>query len=306
MINNCEAEWAKSQESFDAIKEELQQKQEKYDYSKKQEEFRDKVDAIEFNTEFVEHEKAEIINKITGLLRESEDTIKRSEADYKLAMFRNKVADIGEEAQLAIDDALNNGVRLSCQRIIEEYAQYIQDLSNDGVFRVGNYDMKQTQKFEMFELKKVDDLLNQKYKVVKDVWVGYEKKEKKGFRSSVARLFGMKSFLRADAYEYVDKYEPQEFVSFKQLVQEQITEVQHSFDKQIKNEIEDAEKEVNILKNLTKEKLAGLDLMIKEQLDEINELLASQEELEKKVAANEEKAKWVNDFIKQVDDLLTV
>lgn len=306
MINNCEAEWAKSQESFDAIKEELQQKQEKYDYSKKQEEFRDKVDAIEFNTEFVEHEKAEIINKITGLLRETEDTIKRSEADYKLAMFRNKVADIGEEAQLAIDDALNNGVRLSCQRIIEEYAQYIQDLSNDGVFRVGNYDMKQTQKFEMFELKKVDDLLNQKYKVVKDVWVGYEKKEKKGFRSSVARLFGMKSFLRADAYEYVDKYEQQEFVSFKQLVQEQITEVQHSFDKQIKNEIEDAEKEVNILKNLTKEKLAGLDLMIKEQLDEINELLASQEELEKKVAANEEKAKWVNDFIKQVDDLLTV
>lgn len=306
MINNCEAEWAKSQESFDAIKEELQQKQEKYDYSKKQEEFRDKVDAIEFNTEFVEHEKAEIIDKITGLLRETEDTIKRSEADYKLAMFRNKVADIGEEAQLAIDDALNNGVRLSCQRIIEEYAQYIQDLSNDGVFRVGNYDMKQTQKFEMFELKKVDDLLNQKYKVVKDVWVGYEKKEKKGFRSSVARLFGMKSFLRADAYEYVDKYEPQEFVSFKQLVQEQITEVQHSFDKQIKNEIEDAEKEVNILKNLTKEKLAGLDLMIKEQLDEINELLASQEELEKKVAANEEKAKWVNDFIKQVDDLLTV
>ena len=60
------------------------------------------------------------------------------------------------------------------------------------------------------------------------------------------------------------------------------------------------------LKKLTMDKLNGLSIMVKEQLDEINELLVSQEELEKKVAANAEKAKWIEDFMKKVDDLLTV
>lgn len=39
---------------------------------------------------------------------------------------------------------------------------------------------------------------------------------------------------------------------------------------------------------------------------EIDKMLVSQEELEKKVKENEEKAKWIKDFIEQVDDLLTV
>ena len=35
MVDNCEAEWAASQESFDAVKKELQEKRDKCDHSKK-------------------------------------------------------------------------------------------------------------------------------------------------------------------------------------------------------------------------------------------------------------------------------
>ena len=60
------------------------------------------------------------------------------------------------------------------------------------------------------------------------------------------------------------------------------------------------------LKKATMTKLKGLDQMIADLIAEIDRMLISQEKLQKKVAENAEKAKWIKDFIKQVDDLLTV
>lgn len=306
MINNCEAEWAKSQESFDAIKEELQQKQEKYDYSKKQEEFRDKVEHIELDTQFIENEKAIIIQKIDKLGRDGDDEIELEKADYYLEKFRQDVFSIGEEAKEVLDNAFNNGVLAVCQIIIQEYSQYIQELNQDGVFNVGNYDMRQTEVYENFNLKKVDDLLGEQYKDTKDVLTGQRREKVKGLRAGIARLFGKEKAFGVEAYKTINIYTKKEFVNIKKLKQDQITEIQHSFDKEIKENIEYTEEKVGDLKKLTMDKLNGLSIMVKEQLDEINELLVSQEELEKKVAANAEKAKWIEDFMKKVDDLLTV
>lgn len=49
MVDNCEAEWAASQESFDLAKKELQEKRIKYDHSEKLQEFRDKVEEVKFD-----------------------------------------------------------------------------------------------------------------------------------------------------------------------------------------------------------------------------------------------------------------
>lgn len=306
MINNCEAEWAKSQESFDAIKEELQQKQEKYDYSKKQEEFRDNVEQIELNTRYIEDEKVIIIQKIDKLGCDGDDEIELEKADYYLEKFRQDVFSIGEEAKEVLDNAFNNGVLAVCQTIIQEYSQYIQELNQDGVFNVGNYDMRQTEVYENFNLKKVDDLLEEQYKDTKNVLTGQRTEKVKGLRAGIARLFGKEKAFGVEAYKTINIYTKKEFVNIKRLKQDQITEIQHSFDREIKENIEYTEEKVGDLKKLTMDKLNGLSIMVKEQLDEINELLVSQEELEKKVAANAEKAKWIEDFMKKVDDLLTV
>ena len=300
MINNCEAEWAKSQESFDIIKAEIGRKQNEYDHSKKQQEFKEKVDIIELATDYIVHERAEITKKITELALNVPEEIKRCEADYIWEEFRSDILKIGEEGQVAIDNAFNNGVRKSCKQVVEEYAQYIQELNDDGTFNIGNYDIKKTKRFEMFNLKTISELLDEQYKINKNVDVGLKWEKKKGILAIFARFFNMWG------WKEKTKKENQEFVKLKLLIQDQITELQHSFDTEINKEIQDTQKEVTELKNFTKNKLIGLDEMVKEQLDEINELLVSQEELEKKVAANAEKAKWIEDFMKKVDDLLTV
>lgn len=299
MVNNCEAEWAESQESFEAVKKELQEKKDKCDHSEKLQEFRDKVDAIKLDMNPIEAEQKKVIDKIQKLSKSAKDKVKIEEADYILSLFKHNLEAIGEDAQVALDNALNNGVRKSCQDIIDEYAEYIRELDADGTFNIGSYNIKQTKGFDAFNLEKPEDMLQDKYLKTEEVKVREKTVKKKGFFAAIARIFG-------GGYETVGVYEDQTFVNVKQLVEDQLTEVQHAFDKEIEGAIKDTKKKVESLKSSTMTKLEGLDKLIEELVDEIDKMLVSQEELQKKVKANAEKAEWIKDFIKQVDDLLTV
>lgn len=300
MIENCEAEWARSQESFDSVKKEIREKRDKCDHSEKLHEFRDKVDEIKLDIKPIKAEQAKVNRKIDRLVEKAENKIKIEEADYLLTLFRHNLEDIGEDAQVALDNALNNGVRKSCQSIVEEYSEYIKELDSDGAFNIGNYDMKQTKSFEAFNIDKAEDMLNdEKYITEEEVKVGTEKVKKKGFFAAIARIFG-------GGYETVDVYEEQQYVNLKQLIQDQVTEVQHSFDKEMNDVIKDTEKKVEKLKKETMTKLEGLDKMIDDLIKEIDKMLISQEALQKKVEANAEKASWIKSFVKEVEDLLAV
>lgn len=299
MVNNCEAEWAESQESFEAVKKELQEKKDKCDHSEKLQEFRDKVDAIKLDMNPIEAEQKKVVDKIQKLSKSAKDKVKIEEADYILSLFKHNLEAIGKDAQVALDNALNNGVRKSCQDIIDEYAEYIRELDADGTFNIGSYNIKQTKGFDAFNLEKPENMLQDKYLKTEKVKVGEQTDKKKGFFAAIARIFG-------GGYETVGVYEDQTFVNVKQLVEDQLTEVQHAFDKEIEGAIKDTKKKVESLKSSTMTKLEGLDKLIEELVDEIDKMLVSQEELQKKVKANAEKAEWIKDFIKQVDDLLTV
>ncbi len=300
MIDNCEAEWARSQESFDAVKKELQEKRDKCDHSEKLQEFRDKVDEIKLDIKPIKTEQAKVNRRIDKLVGSAKDKVKLEEAEYILTLFKHNLEDIGEDAQVALDNALNNGVRKTCQGIVEEYAEYIRELDSDGAFNIGSYDIKQTNSFEAFNLDKAEDMLqDSKYVTEEEVKVGERTVKKRGFFAAIARVFG-------GGYETVGVYEDQKFVALKQLIQDQVTEVQHSFDKEMNEAVKDTEKKVDKLKRTTMSKLEGLDKMIADLIAEIDKMLISQEELKAKVEANAEKGQWIKDFISQVDDLLTI
>lgn len=301
MVDNCEAEWAQSKDSFDAVKKELQEKRDKCDHSEKLQEFRDKVKRIKLDVNPIKKEQAKVNQKIDKLVKNAKEKVKIEEAEYILTLFKHNLETIGEDAQVALDNALNNGVRRSCQDIVEEYAEYIRELDSDGAFNIGGYDMKQTKGFDVFKLDRAEDMLqDDKYITEEEVLVRTKTVKKKGFWAILARLLGR------GGYENIDIYEDQQFVNFKQLIRDQVTEVQHSFDKEINAAVKDTEKKVERLKGATMTKLKGLDKMIADLIEEIDKMLVSQEELKAKVEANAEKAQWIKDFIRQVDDLLAV
>ena len=141
--------------------------------------------------------------------------------------------------------------------------------------------------------------IRDRYVAEEAVKTGTKTVKKRGFFAAVARIFG-------GGYETIDIYEDQKFVNLKQLIRDRVTEVQHSFDKEMNEAISDTEKKVERLKEDTMNKLKGLDQRIADLLEEIDKTLVSQKELQKRVTENAEKAEWVKNFIRQVDDLLTV
>ena len=300
MIDNCEAEWAQSQESFDAVKKELQEKRDKCNHSERLQEFKDKVGQIKLDIEPIKAEQARVYRKIDRLVKSAKEKISVDEAEYVLTLFVHELEDIGEYAQQALDNALHNEVKKNCQSIVEEYSEYIKELDSDGVLSIGNFDMKQTTSFEHFNITRVEDILNdEKYTAEEQVEVGEKKVKKKGFFAAIARIFG-------GGYETVKVYEEQKFIYLKQFVQDQVTNIQHSFDKEIKDSIKDTKDKVKVLKAETQRKLQGLDQLIKDLMKEIEKTLNSYNELQRKVEANAEKTSWIKAFVDEVDDLLAV
>lgn len=300
MIDNCEAEWARSEEDFKLIKKELEEKRAKCDHSEKLQEFRSKVDDINIDIKPIKNEQAKINQRIDNLVKNSKEKIKIEEAEYFLATFKHSLDEIGEDAQVALDNAINNEIKASCEEIINEYSQYIRELDSDGVFNIGKYDIKQTGSFDGFNIDRVEDLLNDdKYVTEESVKVGTKRVKKKGFFNAIARIFG-------GGYEVVDDYEQQKFVYLKDLIRDQVTEVQHDFDKEMSLAIQDTNVKVQNIKDVTKNKLEGLDQMISDLLREIDDMLVSQEELQKKVEKNKEKAEWINVFVNKVEGLLKI
>ena len=304
MVDNCEAEWAASQESFEAVKKELQEKKDKCDHSAKLKEFKTKVDGIKLDIKPIKEQQAKVIQKIDRLVETAKGKVKRDEAEYIITLFKHNLEDIGDDAKVALDNALNNGVRASCAGIVSEYEEYIRELDSDGTFNIGSYNMKETGNFGAFQISRVDDLLNaDKYKTTEKKKVGSHRVKKSGIGSAIGRFF----FGWADVgYEYVDDYREEEYVKIKQLVEDQVQDIKHSFDKEMNNAIKDTEKKVERLKEITMTKLEGLDKMIAELMEEIEKMLISQDELQKKVAENADRAQWIKDFVQQVEDLLTV
>lgn len=304
MIDNCEAEWAKSKESFDAVKKELQEKRDKYDDKARLLEFKNKVGKITFDISPIKKQQAKVIQKIDRLVETAAPKIRKDEAEYILGLFRHNLEDIGDEARVALDNELNNGVRKSCEGIISEYEEYIRTLDSDGIFNIGSFDMRQTDNFEAFNIVRVEDLLNEdKYISIEKRKVGSHQAKKDGVFNAIGRfLFGWAGV----GYETIDDYEEQKVINLRELIEDQVQNIKHSFDKEMNDAIEENEKKVERIKAITMSKLEGLDKLVAELMDEIDKILVSQEKLQKKVKENEEKTQWIKDFVQQVGDLLTV
>ena len=304
MIDNFEIELAASKESYEAVKKELQEKRDKCNHSAKLKEFQTKFDEIKLDIKPIKTEQAKVIQEIDGLVETAKPKVKRDEADYILALFKRNLESIGANAKANLDNTLNNGVRRSCEEIVSEYADYIKELDSEGTFNIGSYNMKKTGSFESFDISKTDDLLNEdKYITTERKKVGSHTVKKKGIGNAIGRFFlGWAGV----GYEIIDDYEEQEYINFRQLIEDQVQGVKHSFDKEMNNAIKDTEDKVERLKKITMTKLKGLDKMISDLMDEIDKMLDSQEELQAKVQENEANAQWIKDFVQQVDDLLAV
>lgn len=301
MLDNCEAEWAQSRERFEGVKKELQEKRSKCDHAEKMKEFRAKVEKIRLDTSPIEDERAKVIRDIDKLAENVKEKVRYDEAEYICRVFNYNLERMEETVTVKLENILNNEIRRACEGIVSEYRDYIEELELEGAFNIGGYNIKETAGFADFDLSKADDLLMEKYAVEEKVKVGSHMKKRKGFKGWLARAFGHKY-----GYVKVDDFEKQKFIKLRALIQDQIAQAKHTFNKNMKEVEESTRDEVENIKQITMKKLEDLDRLIRKLMEEIDQMLDSQRELEKKVENNKDRAQWLKNFVQEVEELLMI
>lgn len=301
MIDNCRKEWAESEEKFNSVKQELQEKQEKYNKEEKLQEYKEKVEKIQFDDSAFLESLGEIQLALLKLRRTTPEKIQRKNFEYTFLLIQGQIEKIGENAIYKLEQNYNDGIKRSCENIYKQYEEYTQNLQREGFLKIGAFDVSKTDSFSVFKMEKAEDLIQSKEYVTEErVKVGQTKIKKQGVFAAVKRLFGTGGF------QTIDVYEDQEFVNMKEMMENQITQIQNEYREQIEELVKQIKNNVDDLKRETKDKLNGLDKTIKQSMLDIDKMLDSQEKLQKKVKDNEEKTKWIEEFVQKVDDLLSI
>ena len=257
-------------------------------------------DRIKLNEEEINGARAKIIQELDKLAK-GEPKVKVELAESLLNTFKNKLEKIGEQAQKTLEDALNNSVWSACQELLEQYKEYIRKLDGEGLFDIGGYNIKDMEAFSAFEMEKPQDIVkDERYVKEERVEVGWHLEKDSGFLPIFKRIIGR------GGYHKCTKYEDQEFLLLEDFIRDQLTAVQNEFDEVFIMSKNDIREKVEQIKRKTEEKLKDLDQMVADQMEEIAKMLKSQEELEKHVRDNEEKAKWIKEFVERVESLMTI
>lgn len=301
MIENCKKEWAETQENFEQIKNELMEKQEKYKKEEKLKEYKEKVDKIHFDKKIFLDTQDLVQSKLLSLQKQYNNKKEKSEFEEIYNRIKGTIEQIGGEAVDRLKREYDDGIKKSCAELYGEYSEYIENLRQDGFLKIGSFDMSQMNAYSAFNLRKADDLVQMSEYVSKErVKVGETKRKKRGPIAAIKRIFG------SGGYENVDIVQDKEFVNWSRLMADEITAIQTEFTNRMKELINQMEENVEDLKTETKNKLNGLDKMIEKSMTEINGMLEDQEKLQKKVKENEDKTKWITEFVDKVDELLKV
>ena len=295
MIHKCEEEWASSESKLKEIQQEVQKKWEMYQHSTKLQEYRDRVMALNPDiSKFVEEEQSNVSTELAKLIQDAPDEIPAVEAEIYLANFKKKTNVIFKAIIIRLESKIELSVKSFLQNIIKGYAQCITELDSEGLFNIGNYDIKQLVEFDTL-------LLNtENFTTTKKVKTGTQTIEKRGFVAFLARTFGI------GGYENVDIFKDQSFISVKNLIKDQASKIQESFDNATDTAVNDTTKQIDELKSFTLTKLRTLDDTIKNQMAEIQNKVSDQKKLEAEVKANSDKFLWIKGFVNQVENLLTI
>lgn len=295
MIHKCEEEWASSKTKLKEIQQETQKKWEAYQHSTKLQEYRDRVRALNPDiNKFVEKEQSNVSTELAKLIHDAPPRIPAEEAEIYLANFKKKINVILKAIIIRLESQMEYSVKSFLQNIINDYAQCITELDSEGLFNIGNYDIKQLVEFDNLLLNTEDFTITEKVKT------GTQTIKKRGVLSFFARKFGV------GGYENIDIFKDQSFVCMEDLIRSQTSKIQESFDSATDAAVNDATKQIDELKSVTLAKLRTLDTTIKSQMAEIQKKVSDQKKLEEKVKANSDKFLWIQEFVNQVENLLTI
>lgn len=301
MENDAKENLARSQEKFEITQQELKIKQEKCknENKKKLEQLKAKCRNIKLDRKECEKYKDELIKQMNKIVEKQKDNILADEAEYVIGRAYDNLEAVCSTAAMDFDRLIDESISAVCEKILKEYNAYINDLKEEGMFSIGDFNLQKSSRFDEFDLQRPNDLI-QAYTDEERYVSGTHEEKEKGIVAWFKRLFGN------GGYKTVKEYSTREVVDVKQLMADNVNEIRVEMGDRISEAYKKTEKDVENIKKTTEEKLDRLDNMLKAWMSEVEQLLSDMDKLRKEVEENKQKYEWITNFVNEVSELLEI
>lgn len=296
MKSKCEEKWSRSREEYEKMRQELKDKKAILEKDKKLNEFKQKVASIEADYSKVEDLRTKLVEEIQKLSERCPEKIERDKADDLLRSCHKNIINIGNKAQRELEVSLENCVYNQSRKILDQYADYLKELDRRGLLNIDDYSFKKISGFDTLTIEKLENAAEINTEI--DI-VGSVKKEKPGFFSKILRMFK-----QDNGWYWEDQ--KQEFVLLKEIVKNNINELETQVLDEIEKELERAKANEKKVKEFANEYLSEIENQIKDELKRIAEATADEKKLKNEAEKNRKNMEWLSDFVKQMSEMLDV
>ena len=251
------------------------------------------IDALKTNIDITDY-KAKLTQQLTKLASQYSSEKEESSVGLEhIHQWEKEVRELGSELQDNIDKAIKNLIYSKCSEIIERYRDFINDLNSGEELSISGYDLKKKITFPQMTANDMNEVITKWTEAVT------ENKKEKG-------LFAMiKRFLGKGGYEQV-KVGEIEYINVKEYIKNTGSKIREHAILEWEKKIEEANKCVAQLKNLSKEKLVDIDNQVIDALAEMNDRMKEKDKMEERVKKNKKNTEWLSQYVKEIDEILEV
>lgn len=298
MISKSQQQWAKSQEDYENMRNELASKKEEYEKSQKLQEFKEKIDTIETDYTRAYTLENDFITDIKSMAYAYPDNVKMSEVRFHLEEFRRQLIAAGERVEAEFDAMLEEMLYKQCKEVIGEYNAYVTELDERGLLNIGEYSFKKTVK-----IKEMDkDALSEEN--ITDEYVHSEivdalKIKKKGLINAIKRLMD-----NIEGWDIVNVRE--DFVSLSKYMTELLEKISSELVYEFEKEIRRARINENKIKDFVKAELNDIDAKVKEEYEKIQNMTEDKSALEEKAEKDRYNMEWLNKFVDDMNSIMDI
>lgn len=304
MIEGCKERWASSEKEFERVKNELEEKEKDRDNNKREQRYLEQIKAVSLDEKPIRRYEASLrrdIDSLVSSLRSSSDQIAKNEAETILKEFKSTTDSALEKARNELVEILKNGAIRECNRIIQEYSNYIRSLEKRGFFNIGGIDVKRLSAYEAFKVDNVDEMLSDSKYSFTEAYSETIIYKKAGFFNAIKRFFGVKSGYGTDIIPH-----SRDMVRINELVKDKMTEVVTNFSEEVDNALQATKSSIDEVKRAAAEKLNGVNRLVDDAINAVTEMTSNKDALEKSVEENKEDHEWITDFVDRVDKILEI
>jgi predicted GTPase len=300
MMQTLQQNMAEDQQKREQIHHEMERMEQELEQGEKAKHFKQKIQKLEFNiNQYFEQARKKIFEQQLQTISDkfrTEQRVRKHEADVILYKARKEIEVLQDDAVTDLEKIITQSLRSNAEQYIKEYRQYIRDIMDfkEGTLQIADWDKAITA-----DVPDIDELINE-YTVEEEEWVGTKTVQNEKKKWYKPWTWGQ------DSYYEKDIYETREYVDMSEMRDEFLAPVRYSLRENFDNAKDFAQKEQEKLKNYFVQEIDRLEELMKLRVQEIKTLSGQSFELEEQIKKNEEKKRWLNNFVQQLDAILEV